>query len=210
MKSSTLLQLFLLLDTFIMGALAAVAARHAYAHFRPPEPEPEKPHATNPVVHLPPAVREQMLAAAQTNFKTVLDRSTTELQHDLETTTGQLSRSLEKIGSEVVGKEMERYQTTLEALRKQTETSIVGATTEIAEHQTALKAQLEQEITTEKQRLIDQIDTKLADAVASFLMEALQHNVDLGAQSAYLTAMLDEHKDDFKREVGMDEAQPAK
>ena len=53
----------------------------------------------------------------------------------------------------------------------------------------------------EKQRLLQQIDTKLADAVASFLMETLQHNVDLGAQSAYLTAMLEEHKTDFAKEL---------
>jgi len=37
--------------------------------------------------------------------------------------------------------------------------------------------------------------------VASFLTETLQHNVDLGAQSAYLTAMLEEHKADFAKEV---------
>jgi hypothetical protein len=45
------------------------------------------------------------------------------------------------------------------------------------------------------------MDTKLADAVTSFLMETLQHNVDLGAQSAYLTAMLDEHKDELVKGV---------
>ena len=49
--------------------------------------------------------------------------------------------------------------------------------------------------------MIQQIDTRLAEAVTSFLIETLQHNVDLGAQSAYLTAQLEEHKADFIKEV---------
>jgi hypothetical protein len=37
--------------------------------------------------------------------------------------------------------------------------------------------------------------------VVSFLIETLQHDIDLGAQSAYLTKVLEEHKDDFKQGV---------
>ena len=53
----------------------------------------------------------------------------------------------------------------------------------------------------EKQQLIAQIDTKLADAVTSFLVETLGHNVDLGAQSDYLISVLDEHKAEFTKRV---------
>ena len=58
-----------------------------------------------------------------------------------------------------------------------------------------------QELAAEKEQLAKLMDTKLADAVASFLMETLPHNVDLGAQSAYLTSMLEEHKAELVREV---------
>ncbi len=205
MTSATFLQAFLLVNVFIIGALSAVAVRHAYAHFRPPAPEPEKQHVTKQSVHLPPEVRERLLEAAQANFQKVLDRSADELQHDLGATTTLLNNHLEKLGTEIVGSEMDRYQTELDQLRQQAETSMTGASAEIIEHQTELKAKLAEEIAAEKARLVQQIDSRLADAVASFLIETLQHNVDLGAQSTYLTAMLEEHKADFVRGVA-DEA----
>ena len=58
-----------------------------------------------------------------------------------------------------------------------------------------------EEITNEKEKLIQQIDTRLADAVTSFLIETLGHNVDLGAQNKYLIEMLEEHKPELIKGV---------
>ncbi len=100
----------------------------------------------------------------------------------------------------------------LEELRQQTETTIGGAAAEVASHQAelqqALKARLqelekalEQDIAGEKQRIVDQMDKKLAGAVTAFLVETLGHNVDLGAQSQYLTEMLEQHKAELIKEM---------
>ncbi|MBP7760180.1 hypothetical protein KA093_00080 [Candidatus Saccharibacteria bacterium] len=86
------------------------------------------------------------------------------------------------------------YQSLLEA-------ELTKAQTKQTELYTQLEANLTKEMETKKQFLAAQIDTKLADAIGSFLTETLGKNVDLGAQSAYLTAMLDEHKDELKNEV---------
>lgn len=221
--SDTFLQLFLLLNVFLIGVLTAISVRHAYAHFRPQHHEPEKPQPRHQVVHLPPATRERLLHESETKFQAVLDRSAAELQHDLQSTTTQLNKQLTSLGSAIANEEMRRYRASLDQLREQTETAIGGAQAEISDHQKELKdrlakkqaeleaklaerqAELEskmnEELEIEKQRLLSQIDTKLADAVASFLMESLQHEVDLGAQNKYLLAMLEEHKEDFKREI---------
>lgn len=193
MDSALFLQIFLLVNVFIMGALAAVAVRHGLAHFRPAKHDAEK-HVAPQGGHIPPAMREQLLKAAEENFKAVLDKSGTELDHDLQATTMALNKQLEKLGSEVVTSETERFHTILQDLRAQAETIVTSAQTEIAGHQTEIKAKLTESMEAEKKRLIDQIDTKLADAVASFLTETLQHNIDLGAQSSYLTTLLEEHK----------------
>lgn len=210
--SPTFLQIFLLLNVFLIGALTAVAVRHAYAHFRPAHHDDEKPHKPAPNTHLPPAVREQLLHAAKANFQVVLERSANQLQRDLDTTAGQLNKQLEKLGTKIIADETERYHATLELLRKQAETTINGAQSEVsqhqsdlqaklAEHQAKVEAELTAKMTAEHERLMQQIDTKLADAVSSFLVETLQHNVDLGAQSTYLTAMLEEHKDELTKGV---------
>lgn len=214
--STSFLQLFLMINVFLIGALTAVAIRHAYAHFKPHTHDAEKAHPANHPVQLPSAVKARLLASAEHNFQTVLDRSATQLERNLHTTASQLDKQLQSLGSEILRDEMRRYREAIDELRARTELSIGSAQTEIAQHQEDLKtklaerqaeleAKLVEDMAAEKQRLTQQIDTKLADAVASFLVETLQHNVDLGAQSAYLTAMLDEHKAELTRGVS-DEA----
>ncbi len=228
--SSILLQLYLLFLMLVIGSLGTIAVQQAYAHFRPDKhrqhAEDDKPKAAATIApggHLPAAVKERLLEASETHFQAVLDKSANDLQHDLEKTAGQLNSVLQKIGAEVVGNEMERYRLQLDEIRQQAASAIGTAQDEINKHQEDLKAKLAQEhdearaklaeelaaekqrvlqdVVAEKQQLLAQIDAKLADAVGSFLLESLGHNVDLGAQTAYLTAQLEEHKDDFKRSV---------
>ncbi len=204
---NTYLLIFLLIDVFLAGVIAATALRHAYAHFRPEEHDLEKVH--KPAMqngHLPPAVREKLLEEAQANFRAVLNHAAKDLQDDLENTAGQIKKQVGKLGSAAENEELEHYKAIIHTLQDETKADMGNIDKELAEQKAELKAKFSEDMLAEKQRLLQQIDTKLADAVASFLMETLQHNVDLGAQTAYLTTMLEEHKADFIREV-RDEAQ---
>ncbi len=210
----TFLQIFLGTNIFIIGVVVTIAIQHAIAHFRPhPDETAEKHHTVAQTVKLPPEVREHLLQTAQTNFQKVLDRSSIELEKDLKTIVGQLNGRLEKLGTGIVNDEMKRYRMDLDVLRKQTEANISGAQTEITAHQTDLKSKIDQrrteletklaeDIAIEKKAIIQQIDTKLSDAVASFLTETLQHNIDLGSQTAYLMSMLEEHKAELIKGMG--------
>jgi hypothetical protein len=199
---TTLLQIFLLLNVFVLGGLAVIAWRHAYAHFRPHKHEPERPRPpTVQDVHLSPEMRERLLKTAEANFKAALDTSATKLHHELDDSSAQLNKLVEHMGAEIVSNELERYRQELADLRKQADDGMAGISAEVAKHEEEIRAKMAQEVETEKLHLIKQIDTKLADAVASFLIEALQHNVDLGAQTVYLTSLLEEHKADFSKEI---------
>ena len=207
-----LLQFILTLNAFLIGAATVVAVRHAYAHFRPHSHDAEKAHHQPEGVKLPPAVKEELLKKAEANFQKILDSSAAQLQLDLSKTTAQLNKQLDTLGTEIVGDEMKRYRASLDELQKNTVVSIQGTQdalnqhqedlkTATAEHQKEMLAKMNEEIAAEKERLLAQIDNKLADAAASFLIETMQHDVDLGAQVPYLTKMIEEHKDDFKKEV---------
>ena len=209
MTSITFLQIFLLVDFFIIGMLSMTAIRHAYAHFRPAKHEPEKPHSSPASEGLPPAVKEQLIKASEAQFQAILKQSTEALHKDLGTTTNWINTLVRRLATDIVGTELERYRLELVRLQKQAATDLGGIKEAMAGHEDELKAKAAEALEAEKQRLIKQIDTKLGDAVASFLAETLQHNVDLGGQSAYLMTLLEEHKADFVQEVA-DEAQPAK
>ncbi len=311
----TFLQIFLLANVFLVGAVVALTIRHAYAHFRPRE---EHPTEQSRDTHLSLVVKRRLLEASRNKFQTVINHSVSKLDQELNTTIGQLNARIGQLGSEVINDEMKRYHATIDDMRRQAETAIIGAQSDIAKHQAELKtslderqaqleselaqrrmeveqklserqasietklkdhqnevetrlaerqakldehqnevenrlaerqaeadtnivkrqtevetklaqhqaevetrlsslqaevesnlaerraqaeAKLSEEINTEKQRLIGQVETRLADAVASFLSETLGHNVDLGAQSSYMTAMLEEHKAELLKEI---------
>ncbi|HET9174510.1 MAG TPA: hypothetical protein VFN56_04510 [Candidatus Saccharimonadales bacterium] len=202
-----MLDTFLIIDIFIAGMLTALAVRHAYAHFRPEKHEPDHSHHSTPTNgHLPPAIRQQLLTDAQVSFHKVVAHSAAEMQKDLESTVHQLNKLLAKTGSEVVTGELTRYRDKLADLEKQAIDTVGTATSELAQQQADLQAKLAADISSEKQKLLSLIDTKLADAVASFLLETLSHNIDLGAQLPYLTSQLEEHKAELVRGL-VDEAQ---
>jgi vancomycin resistance protein YoaR len=60
--------------------------------------------------------------------------------------------------------------------------------------QAELETKLEQEMAARRDTYAKQLDTKLGDSIATFLSETLGQQVDLGAQTAYLTSLLEEHK----------------
>lgn len=201
MAGSTLLDIFVYLQVFVIGILATIAFRHAYAHFRPDHREPEIPLPPLPNTELPADVKQRLLQASEAQFQQVIKHTAGQLQGDLQVSAAQINHLVNNLAAEIISGELERYRVELSQLRQQADTEMGGIRSEVAKHQAEIKSQLDQEIAAEKQKLINQINTKLADAVGSFLVETLQHNVDLGNQNAYLVSMLEEHKADFIKEV---------
>ena len=209
---SLALQIFLLINAFAGGILVTLAVRHALAHFHPHQHDAETPHHAAPTTQLPPALKAKLIKDAEIKLQTIIDRSATQLERQLVETTNRLDRQLERLGSKIITDEMNRYQHALDDLQAHTQLSISSAQTDITKHQedldaklaarqAELEAKLVDDIAAEKERLIAELDTKLGDAVTSFLLETLKHDVDLGAQNAYLLAMLDEHKDELAKGI---------
>ena len=203
MNVSVFLQAFLLIDVFFVGVLVTVAITHAVAHRRAKQQPSTQP--TPPIQPLrealPPMTRERLVKESESKFQDALNQSANDLQASLGSTASQLDQLLRHLGAEIVGNELERYRAELTQLRKQAQVDMGAIKVDVDKHRAELEAQLEQELTAEKEQIIERINTRLADAVASFLVETLQHNIDLGAQEAYLRSMLDEHKADFVKEV---------
>lgn len=140
---------------------------------------------------------EQELVKRQAELQAELNERQAELEarlakHHAELRTGFNERQ-EKIEAELT-----RHQTELESALTERQVSLAKIQTELDTTLAARREQLETELAAEMQKKRDfltrQLDTKLTDAVSSFLLEALGHHIDLGAQAPYLTALLEEHK----------------
>ena len=194
------LQIFLLVNVFLIGVGVAVGARHALAHFRP-HPEEKKVRDAERTVRLSAQTRAQLIKEAEDTYRGVLTKTTNALVGDLEQTAAKLNKDLGELGSKIVTDKLTRFNATLEEIHATTAQTSKLAVEDISAYQAQAKEKMQAELEAQKAQLIAQIDTKLADSVVAFLVETLQHDVDLGAQTQYLTKMLDEHKADFSGKV---------
>lgn len=198
------------INVFLAGVALTLAIWYAYAHFG------EKKHhdkAADPdVPRLPKATRERLLLEAEERFHKILEHASGELQEDLKATSDAISGNLKRLGTETAAVEMSRYKAGLEEIRLETESTIKSAAADVNKHQEEIQASLTQhrqelqdaltrDMAAEKERLTTELDGKLADAIIAFLLETLGHEVDLGAQTSYMTKMLEEHKAEIIKEL---------
>lgn len=126
------------------------------------------------------------IAAHQASLEMDLAKRRGELQRQIEEHQAKLEKTLTELQSSIESGLASRQSTFEQTL---------------ATREKALDANLDAQVAKERQLLIQQIDTKLGDAVGSFLLNTLGANVDLGAQTPYLLQLLESHKDEFKQEV---------
>ena len=99
-------------------------------------------------------------------------------------------------------------QQRLQQLDQLSQNQITSVSQEVDNYKDQLKLQLQAHIDQEKQWVSAQLDSRFADVVISFLNEAMQRNVDLGAQTDYLIATLEENKDKLIEGVTGDTTAP--
>ena len=213
------LQIFLIINVFILGAAIALAIEHLWLHFHPRDFKVDGEDG----VHLPMQVKERLLKVAESDYEDILNKSVSDFKGDLNKTTSKINDALTQVSGDILGEEMDRYKKTLNELREEAEQTRSQAQTDVERHQaelegliierqkvleakflerhTALEKQAEADVMAAKKAYIERIDTKLADAVSSFLTATLQYNADLGAQEPYLLSELEKHKNELIKEV---------
>lgn len=212
------LQIFLIINAFLIGVAVALAVQYWLAHRQGQKPTKQQ------TIPLPPATREKLVKQAEENFQGIVNRSALQLQHDLGATGSQLNKLLEKFGSEVLDDEMKLFRTNVADIRASTQSVLSGVQDEVTKQQAAiletlasrqadldaklstrqteLEGQLEASLAEEKAYLSEQLHQKLNDAVLAFLLETLGHEADLGAQADYLIATLEANKESLIKGVG--------
>lgn len=212
------LQIFLIINIFVLGAVIALAIEHLWLHLHPRDTAVDQDG-----VHLPIQVKERLLKVAESDYEEVLNKSVGSFKDDLAKTTEKINDTLTQLSGDILGEEMDRYKKTLEELKEKAQQTRSQAQTDVERHQAELEAliierqkmleqrflerqaaiekQAQAEVQTTKKAYIERIDAKLADSVTSFLSTTLQYNADLGAQEPYLLSELEKHKSELIKEV---------
>ena len=123
------------------------------------------------------------------------------LQESLNNTVDQISVNINDMTNNQVAQEFEKYQVSLQALRDQSIAEFTKLQKELEARKVQLLEHIDQEVVKEREKRMDEFNQRLNDVVASYLTESLGNQVDLGAQSTYIFAALEQHKEDIKRDV---------
>lgn len=182
------LQLFILVNVFLIGVIGTIAVMHYRSHLRPQEPVRKKP-----LPMLPLEIRQRLIEEAEDDYAKILHKSAAAFEKDLESTASHLSEQLAKLGTVIVNDEMGRYKSQLASLRDETAKKIGTSGAEIETHQTELRAQL-----AERQAAMDaklaqhqaELEQKLARRSAELEREFTELQARYASQQAKLEAQL--------------------
>lgn len=129
------------------------------------------------------------------------DEAAKRLRQSLESTVDQVAADINDLTSMQLSQEFEKYQVSLQALRDQSITEFTKLQKELEQEKARLIEHMDRTVAKERAQRMDQFNSRLNDVVSSYLSECLGNQVDLGAQSTYIFAVLQQHKDDIKRDV---------
>ena len=127
---------------------------------------------------------------ASTTLRQTIDRASSALEKNIGDTTDQLMQD-----------ELEAYRSLLADARKLMEEKLTGVQGAMEEQRKKVEEEVRQEIREEKADLMAKFDTKLAEVLSAYLVESLGQQVDLGAQTKYIFASLNEHKKQLKEDI---------
>lgn len=143
----------------------------------------------------------QLRNHAQLQLTNTVQVTSQEMQRALQSTYRRMLQDIEKEAAQILNGELEQYRQTI----KQADTAAANVTAETERQLASIKKTVEAEsqsaVREEKQKLLRQLDDKLSDIVAQYLLEALGEHVDLGSQKDYIFRQLEENKEMIKKDI---------
>ena len=115
-----------------------------------------------------------------------------------------LSRVEQEVNNELAGassEEFAAYRQSLAALTKQNNDQLASLQKDFDAWRQSFSAQLDQTMAQERARTAQELDRRINDVIAGYLLEALGNNVDLGAQAPYIMKSLEAHKEEIKKDI---------
>lgn len=143
----------------------------------------------------------QLRNHAQLQLTNTVQGTSQEMQKALQLTYRRMLENIENEAAQILNGELEQYRQTI----KQADTAAANVTAETERQLASIKKTIEAEsqsaVREEKQKLLRQLDDKLSDIIAQYLLEALGEHVDLGSQKEYIFRQLEENKDKIKKDI---------
>jgi hypothetical protein len=138
--------------------------------------------------------REELRNQGRLYFKQIINENAMFLQQDLRLTTSQLNDYMKDEIKRTLQEEFAKYSESITTAKDLAIETIQKTQAIIEQQRQTLEKQLNEEVATEKQRLLDNFEKNMADIVNHYILTAIGQEIDLTAQLDYIFKCLEDNK----------------
>jgi hypothetical protein len=138
--------------------------------------------------------REELRNRGRLHFEKIIGENAMFLQQDLRLTTSQLNEYMKTEITRKLQAEFAKYEESIMDAKQMAIDSIQKTNSAIDEQRQMLGQQLQQEIASEKEHLLQRFETNMADIVNHYVLAAIGNQIDLNDQLDYILADLEANK----------------
>jgi len=138
--------------------------------------------------------REELRNRGRLHFEKIIGESAMFLQQDLRLTTSQLNEYMKDEITKKLQEEFSKYEQSINDAKQLAIDSIQKTNLAIDEQRSTLSAQVQKEILTEKQQLLQRFEANMADIINHYVLAAIGDQIDLHDQLDYILGELEANK----------------
>lgn len=138
--------------------------------------------------------REELRNRGRLHFEKIIGENAMFLQQDLRLTTSQLNEYMKTEITRKLKEEFSKYEQSIMDAKQLAIESIQKTNAAIDEQRQLLSQQVQQEIITEKQQLLEHFEANMAEIVNHYVLAAIGNQIDLNDQLEYILGDLEANK----------------
>mgnify|MGYP001565404936 CR=1 FL=1 len=138
--------------------------------------------------------REELRNRGRLHFEKIIGENAMFLQQDLRLTTSQLNEYMKTEITKKLEEEFNKYEQSIMDAKQLAIEAIQKTNVAIDEQRQILSKQLQEEVVTEKQHLLQHFEANMADIVNHYVLAAIGDQIDLNDQLEYILGALETNK----------------
>lgn len=139
--------------------------------------------------------REELRNRGRLHFEKIISENAMFLQQDLRLTTSELNGYMKDEITRNLKEEFAKYEQSINDAKQLAIDSIEKTNSAIDEQRQQLGQQVQQQIMTEKQQLIERFEQNMADIINHYVLAAVGDQIDLNDQLDYILADLEANRE---------------
>lgn len=148
-----------------------------------------------------PADYNGLESQAVDEFKGITTLAARDLKERLALAVQSVDSQIQSAVNDVLSDEKRTYRESLSALREHSVEEFGDMQKQMEEYRTQLYQSFQNMVESDRQVQLQHFNDRMDDIISSYIVEALDNNIDLGSQMKYIIASLESRKDEIKKDI---------